>query len=153
MTLKDSPHIPSLPSRAPETPFQKAAAFASSFGPWVLLTVLVSIYIWRSVAPVEIFSTEGERRAFLEAVGAPPSTRIIALVTDWCPACKALEQNLSSNGTEFVRLNIERSNEGRRLFQRSYELTGENSIPKIILDRNIVSQGQLYLELAKTEGR
>lgn len=153
MTVKEPPPIPPLPSRSSETPFQKLGAFLSSFGPWLLLTILVSLYIWRSVAPVEIFATEGERRELLAKVGASPSTRIITLVTDWCPACKALEHNLQSNGTDFVRLNIERSNEGRRLFQRSYELTGENSIPKIILDRNLVSQGQLYLELAKTEGR
>jgi glutaredoxin len=149
MTERTLPPFPSLPNRKPKTAFQRIGQFLSRFGPWIAIALAFGIYISRSFTPIEVFATEGARREFLERVGAAPSTRIIALVTEWCPACKSLEHNLRSNGVDFVKIDIESSDDGRKLFHEVYELTGSNSIPKVILDRNLVSQGRLYMELSK----
>jgi glutaredoxin len=151
MITSTPPPFPNLPRRNPETAFQKTRRLLGSFAPWLAIGAAVYLYIAQSFTPIEVFTTEGQRREFLERVSAPHSTRVIALVTDWCPACKSLEHNLQSQGVEFVRLDIEKNEQGRRLYQRVFELTGSNSIPKVILDRNLVSQGRLYAELFKKE--
>ena len=149
MTARRPPLPPRLPSRVPKTALQNIRPILLRFGPWIAIALAISIYASRSFTPIEVFATEGVRREFLERVGAAPSTRIIALVTEWCPACKSLEQNLRSKGVDFVKIDIESNNDGRKLFHEVYEITGSNSIPKVILDRNLISQGRLYMELSK----
>lgn len=151
MATQPPPPFPKLPSRKAETASQKGVDLLVRVGPWVAIVLAIALYIGQSFTPIEVFATEGERREFLSSVGASESTRIIALVTEWCPACKSLEHNLQAKGVEFVRIDIERHDAGRRLFRRVFELTGSNSIPKVILDRNLVSQMRMYEELDKKE--
>lgn len=141
MSLKDgsSGHPPS----------SKFAEFISRHSLTVIIIAVVGIWIWQSFIPQQLFATEDERVQFLASVGAPPSTRIITLVTEWCPACKSLDHELTERGIAHVRLDVEKDSAGGELFRRVYAITASNSIPKIILDKDIVSRPQLFLELAK----
>ena len=102
------------------------------------------------MTPQQIFATEDERVQFLSSAGAPPSVRIITLGTEWCPACKQLEHKLSTDNVPHVALDVETDPNAGALFRRAADVTGSNSVPKIILDRDIVSQPKLFLELART---
>jgi|LakMenEpi03Aug12_release.lakeMendotaPanAssembly.Ray.scaffolds.fasta_scaffold178842_4 glutaredoxin len=120
----------------------------SSFGQlWDLvfritpIAVVVGVIVWiffQSSLPKEVFSSEEERRAFIVSVGEDPEKRVITLVTSWCPACKAMEASLAQSEVPFVRLDIEQSPLGRRLYDRSVELTGARGIPQVVVDRTWV---------------
>lgn len=132
-----------------QRPPSKLAEFFVRYGVLLAALVAISVWSWQSLTPQPLFATEDERVQFLASVGAPPSTRIITLVTEWCPACKSLDHNLEERKIPHVRLDIERDPAGAALFQKVYGITSSNSIPKIILDKDIVSQPKLFLELAK----
>lgn len=100
----------------------------------VIVGAIVWIFLYSSL-PKDVFATEDERRNFVISVGENPEKRVIALVTSWCPACKAMEGYLQQSGIPFVRLDIEQSPIGRRLYDRSVELTGARGIPQVIVDR------------------
>ena len=117
----------------------------------VLAVIVIALWVWRAMTPRQLFATEQERIQFLSSVGAPPSTRIITLGTEWCPACKQLEHQLTSDNIPHLALDVEEDAAGRDLFRRVAEITGSNSIPKIILDKDIVSRPKLFMELAGDE--
>ncbi len=139
------------PSPSNPSPSSKLIEILSRHGLLIAMAVGISIWIWQSLTPQQLFATEEERIQFLASVGAPPSTRIITLVTEWCPACKSLDHNLKERGIPHVRLDVENDPKGEELFRKVYRITSSNSIPKIILDKDIVSQPKLFLELAKGE--
>jgi glutaredoxin len=139
--------MPSTPPPSSPGTSSPLAEFVSRYGVLILVIIVGAIWLRQMLIPQELFASEDARVQFLASVGAPPSTRIITLVTEWCPACKQLDHTLSEEGIPHVRLDIEREPAGRELFQKVYEITGSNSIPKIILDRNIVSRPKLFLEL------
>lgn len=143
MSLKD-------PSSG-QHPSSKFAELLSRHSLTFLIVAVAGIWLWQSFIPQQLFATEDERVQFLTSVGAPPSTRIITLVTEWCPACKSLDHELTERKIPHVRLDVEKDSAGGELFQRVYAITSSNSIPKIILDKDIVSRPQLFLELAKGE--
>lgn len=105
------------------------------------IVVVVGAIVWvilQSSLPKDVFASEEERRLFISSVGEDPNTRVIALVTSWCPACKAMESSLHQSGIRFVRLDIEQSPPGRRLYDRSVELTGARGIPQVVVDKTWV---------------
>jgi glutaredoxin len=120
---------------------------------FVLAVIVLALWGWRTMTPRQLFATEQERIQFLSSVGAPPSTRIITLGTEWCPACKQLEYQLTSDNVPHLALDVENDAAGREIFRRVAEITGSNSIPKIILDKDIVSRPKLFMELAGDAGR
>lgn len=120
---------------------------------FILALFVLALWGWRAMTPQQLFATEEERVQFLSSAGAPPSIRIITLGTEWCPACKQLEHHLTSDNVPHFALDIEHDAAGRDLFRRVAEITGSNSIPKIILDKDIVSRPKLFMELAGDEGR
>ncbi len=120
---------------------------------FILALLVLALWGWRAMTPQELFANEEERVQFLSSVGAPPSIRIITLGTEWCPACKQLEHQLTSDNVPHLALDVEHDAAGRELFRRVAEITGSNSIPKIILDKNIVSRPKLFMELTVDEGR
>jgi glutaredoxin len=119
----------------------------------ILAVIVLALWGWRAMTPRQLFETEKERLQFLSSVGAPPSTRIITLGTEWCPACKQLEHQLTSDNVPHLALDVEHDAAGRDLFRRVADITGSNSIPKIILDKDIVSRPKLFMVLAGDEGR
>lgn len=134
------------PSRTrKKSPLAQAAEFLYRHGVYVLVVSVLAFSAGRSLLPTEIFASEGERVQFLATIGEPESTRIIALVTEWCPACRSLEQTLAERRIKYARLDIEKDQHGREVFERVYAATGSNTIPKIILDRSVVSRAQLFL--------
>ena len=140
----------SIPPSTQRTP-SKIVDLLSRHGLLIAMAIALSIWIWQSLTPQQLFATEEERVQFLASVGAPPSTRIITLGTEWCPACESLDHNLKERGIPHVRLDVETDPKGEELFRRVYKITSSNSIPKIILDKDIVSQPKLFWELAKGE--
>jgi glutaredoxin len=118
----------------------------------ILVTLFIGVWGWNVMTPRRLFATEGERAQFLSSVGAPSSIRIITLGTEWCPACKQLEHKLSTDNVPHITLDVEKNPAGGALFRRAVEVTGSNSVPKIILDRDIVTQPKLFLELARGDG-
>lgn len=120
---------------------------------FILAIIFIAVWGWRAMTPQQLFATEEERLQFLSSVGAPPSIRIITLGTEWCPACKQLEHQLTSDNIPHLALDVEQDAAGRDIFRRVAEITGSNSIPKIILDKDIVSRPKLFMELAGDEGR
>jgi glutaredoxin len=118
----------------------------------ILFAIFVAMWGWRAMTPQQLFATEDERARLLSAVGASPSIRVITLGTEWCPACKQLEQSLTSDKVPHVALDVEKDRIGGELFRRAAQITGSNSIPKIILDKDIVSQPKLFVELARGDG-
>ncbi len=118
---------------------------------FILALLVLALWGWRAMTPQQLFATEEERVRFLSSVGSPPSIRIITLGTEWCPACKQLEHQLTSDNIPHLALDVEQDAAGRDLFRRVAEITGSNSIPKIILDKDIVSRPKLFMELAGDE--
>lgn len=112
-----------------------------------IAAVVVLVWLVNTLTPREVFPSDSERNEFLSSIGEPSTTRIIALVTEWCPACKQLERMLEKDDIPFARLDIEKDPKGAALFKKIATETGSNSIPKIILDRHVVSRGQLLIEL------
>jgi len=137
------------PQKHDTTIRNKAIEFIYRNAVIILLVIFVLMWGWRTMIPQQIFATEDERVQFLSSVGAPPSIRIIILGTEWCPACKQLEHKLSTDNVPHVALDVERDPNAGTLFRRAADVTGSNSVPKIILDRDIVSQPKLFLELAR----
>jgi len=134
---------PSRTRKAP--PLHRAGELVYRYGIYAFVAVALAFSAGRALIPTEIFASEGERVKFLATIGEPESTRIIALVTDWCPACRGLEQTLVERRIKYARLDIEKDQHGRDLFERVYAATGSNTIPKIILDRSVVSRAQLFV--------
>lgn len=135
-------------SGRPPTTFSRLIEFIRRNTVTILLVLLVMMWGWRAVTTKQLFATEEERARFLSAAGAPPSTRIITLGTEWCPACKQLEHKLTTDNIPHLALDVEQSPSAGMLFRRAAEITGSNSVPKIVLDKDIVSQPKLFLELA-----
>ena len=145
-TFKNKTMSPELPQRSP---MSKLADLLYRNGVLIAMIVVCGLWIWQSLTPQELFATEEERRQVLLSVGAEPSTRLITLGTEWCPACKQLDLELNERGIRHLRLDVEKDPAGEALFRKVYAATGSNSIPKIILDRNIVSRPTLFLELSR----
>lgn len=122
-------------------------------GVFILALIALALWGWRAMTPRQLFATDEERVQFLSSVGSPPSIRIITLGTEWCPACKQLEHQLTSDNVPHLALDVEHDAAGRDLFRRVAEITGSNSIPKVILDKDIVSRPKLFMELAGDEGQ
>jgi glutaredoxin len=139
-------------TRAPHRPqstLSKALDFIYRNPLLLAMVCLVGVWTWQSLTPQQLFATEQERLEFLKSVGEPSSTRIITLVTEWCPACKHLEHQLTEDNIPHLALDIEHNPVGAELFKKVYAVTHSNSIPKIILDRDIVSRAKLFVELSK----
>ena len=103
---------------------------------WIVPIVLVAVALLllrRPMAPVQVFASDQERRSFLEMAGEPEDIALIALVTEWCPACKALEATLSEIGRPYAIVDIERSEAGRMLFERCARESGSRAVPKVVL--------------------
>ena len=132
---------PSRTRKAP--PLHRAGELVYRYGIYAFVAVALAFSAGRALIPTDIFASEGERVKFLATIGEPESTRIIALVTDWCPACRSLESDLNDRHITYARLDIENNPHGRELFKRVSAATGSNTIPKVILDRNVVARGQL----------
>ena len=144
-----TPHAP----HAAKSPLSKIIGFISRHTLLVAALCLVGIWTWQTLTPQQFFTTEEARIEFLKSAGEPPTTRIITLVTEWCPACKQLEHQLTEDTIPHLALDIEHNPVGAELFKKVYAVTKSNSIPQIILDRDIVSRAKLSLELAREPAR
>ncbi len=140
---------PKNPYNSGRSAFSRSIAFMNRNAVLILLFAFFAMWGWRAMTPQLLFATEEERVQFLSSVGAPPSIRVITLGTAWCPACKQLEHKLTADNVPHLALDVENNPTAGNLFRRAAEISGSNSVPKIILDKDIVSQPKLFLELAR----
>ncbi len=120
----------------------------------VVIAGAVLFYVVSSMRPQILFTSEGERIDFVRSIGVMQPSRVIVLVTEWCPACKSLEAGLRAQGLSFIRVDIEKSLAGRELFSKAADISGSNAIPKVIVDRNLVghSLGAISAALRESPG-
>ena len=123
------------PERKRPSPYRQLWDMVLKFAPLAAVIVAIGWLFVQSSLPKDVFASEEERVSFLSSVGEDPDKRVIALVTSWCPACKAMEVSLAQSGIPYVRLDIEQSPLGRKLYDRSVELTGVRGIPQVVVDR------------------
>ena len=140
-------------SARPPTTLSRSIEFIYRNTVTILLAIFVVMWGWRAMTPKQLFATEEERARFLSAAGAPSSTRIITLGAEWCPACKQLEHKLTTDNIPHLALDVEKNPAAGELFRRAVKVTGSNAVPKIILDKDIVSQPKLFVELARDGGK
>lgn len=113
----------------------------------LLLVAAVLLIVRRPIAPVQVFASDQERLGFLELAGEPEDVALIALVTEWCPACKALEASLGEIGRPYARIDIEKSEAGRMLFERCARASGSRGVPKVIVGLEMVDARQALARL------
>ncbi len=117
---------------------------------YLLAAAALVLFLNARQAPVELFKTDEERAAFMRAVGADPETRVIALVTSWCGACRAAEDGLAEAGIPFVRLDIESNGPGAALFERAVAAGTSRAIPKLVVGRFLVDRRDVFAAAAAT---
>lgn len=115
--------------------------------PWLLIALVAAILISFSNRPIEVFASNEELQSFKIEAGIPHDRKIILLVTEWCPACKALEQSLNERGTPFSALDVENSIEGSKLYSICLSNGAPASVPKVIYEREMISQADLFKRL------
>jgi glutaredoxin len=139
---------------------RKKPSFGDTFFEWihrylfhVVIAGAIVFYIWSSMQPQILFANENERVSFFQSLGATPSSRVVVLVTEWCPACKALEANLKAEGLPFIRVDVENSRPGLELFKKAADVSGSNAIPKVIVDRRLVRHSVSAIRAALHESQ
>ncbi len=115
--------------------------------PWMLIAVFAALFIRFLDRPVEVFSSDEELHRFKVEAGIPYERKIILLVTEWCPACKALEHSLNERGTKFSVLDVETSVMGSKLYSVCLSKGAPQSVPKVIYEREMISQSDLFKRL------
>lgn len=111
--------------------------------PWLLIATVAAFIIRLSDRPVEVFASDDALQRFKIETGIPQSHEIILLVTEWCPACKALENSLHERGVPFSVLDVETSKKGSQLYSSCIAKGAPQSVPKVIYNRKMVSQSDL----------
>jgi len=85
-----------------------------------------------------VFSSKAEQAHILkELSGYPDHDPFICFVTDWCPACKALEEKLTTEGVPYVRANIEKNKTAHDLYMRISN-GGSMGIPVTLVQNTII---------------
>lgn len=109
---------------------------------WLLPLFLGTALVFalsRTEKPIAVFASEEDRIAFLREIGEEQEVQLIALVTDWCPACRALEYSLDTEGIPYAKVDLERSVPGRQLFEKAVGLGASRAIPKTIYGLTMIS--------------
>lgn len=112
--------------------------------PWLLIAIIAVFFIRLSDRPIEVFASEDALQRFKIETGIPQSHEIILLVTEWCPACKALQSSLRERGVPFSVLDVEADAQGSRLYSTCISRGAPQSVPKVIYNREMVSQSDLF---------
>ena len=108
------------------------------------MVVFLAALVLRSQDPIQVFASEQERSDFMKSIGAQEQIRLIALVTDWCPACRAFEASLESAHIPYARVNIEENSAGRALFEKGVALGAPRAIPQAVFGLSIVGQAEAF---------
>lgn len=116
-----------------------------------LLGILFALVLLRNQQPIQVFASEDERLRFLQEIGEERDVKLIALVTEWCPACRSLESSLDQLGVEYATADLDRSIPGQQLFERCVRLGGSRGIPKTIYGLEMVSAQDAVSRLKKEQ--
>jgi glutaredoxin len=118
----------------------------------LLLGILLAFVLLRNQKPIQVFASEDERLHFLQEIGEERDVRLIALVTEWCPACRALESALEQVGVEYAKVDLDRSVPGQQLLERCVRLGGSRGLPKTIYGLEMLSAHDAVSRLKKEQG-
>lgn len=114
----------------------------------VLIVIALGAVAWllvlRQSEPIQVFASESEREDFVQSIGADTSVPIIALVTDWCPACRSFELSLEESSIPYTRVNIEQSDAGRALFEKGVQRGAPRSIPQVVQGLYLVDRRSVF---------
>jgi glutaredoxin len=121
-----------------ESALDRIADWIHRYGLIVVGLAAVAFVMWDNPRSARLFDSPQERTAFFRLV-ARPETRVLVLVTEWCPACKGLEAALASEQIPFTRITVEESEPGARLFTKAAQRTRSRGVPKVIVDDTLVS--------------
>lgn len=135
----------------PPSPTKKLAEALHNASKRLIPAIIVVATLFFLFRPVYVFKSDSERKDYLRSIGARTDIRVIILTTEWCPACKQLEGQLTAEGVEFLKLDIERTGAGRELFKKVADQTLSTSIPKVIIDNKVVGPTNALMDI-KTLG-
>ena len=80
-------------------------------------------------------SASAEAQSLLKVeTSKPASPSIQILVASWCVHCRDLEKFLQDQNLGYIRLDIEKDPEGRRLYQQ----LGGGGVPMVIIGKSIL---------------
>ncbi len=120
-----------------ETFVDKAADLLHRYGLILIGVAALAFFVVDRSTPRQLFDSLQERQAFFRSVGQP-ETRVLVLVTEWCPACKSLEAALSREEIPFTRIDVEQSQPGARLFMKAAQRTSSQGVPKVVVDDYVI---------------
>jgi glutaredoxin len=120
-----------------ETFVDKTANILHRYGIILLGFVAAAYFLVDSFTPRQLFDSAQERQAFFRSVGQQ-ETRVLVLVTEWCPACKGLEADLTGEGIPFTRIDVEKNEAGGHLFAKAAQRTSSQAVPKVVVDDYII---------------
>jgi glutaredoxin len=115
--------------------------------PWLIVAVVAAFLIRFFDRPIEVFPSDAALLRFKIEAGIPQHHEIILLVTEWCPACKSLQNTLAERGVPFSLLDVEASAQGAHLYGICVSKGAAQSIPKVIFRREMISQPDLFKRL------
>jgi glutaredoxin len=120
-----------------ETFVDKAAELLHRYGLLIVGVIALAVLLVDRFTPQKLFDSPEERQAFFRSVGQG-ETRVLVLVTEWCPACKGLEAALTGEQIPFTRIDVEESPPGAQLFMKAAQRTGSQGVPKVVVDDTVI---------------
>lgn len=120
-----------------ETFVDKAAVLLHRYGLILVGVAVLAFFLVDRFTPRKLFDSTEERQAFFRSV-EQGETRVLVLVTEWCPACKGLEADLSREEIPFTRIDVEQSQPGARLFMKAAQRTNSQGVPKLVVDDYVI---------------
>jgi glutaredoxin len=96
------------------------------------------VFLWPSGNHEATLSHEGKRDIAV-ALGVPTSTKVIAFVADYCPACRYTESYLHEQGIAYVRADIEKDAQAKEAFrQLSRKVSIGSGIPRLVVGNSVL---------------
>ena len=96
-----------------------------------------------------------EARKMHSALGgkiAEDEIPLILFVTDWCPACRQAESDLSRRSINFLKVDIEKNAKAAEIFEKIAKRTETRAIPQLLIgDKAYV--GYSWQVIAKALGK
>jgi glutaredoxin len=115
----------------------RAADLLHRYGLILVGLAVLTFFLVDRLTPQQLFDSPAERQSFFRAAGQA-DTRVLVLVTEWCPACKALEAALTEEQIPFTRIDVENSQPGAQLFAKAAQRTRSQGVPKLVVDNHLI---------------
>jgi hypothetical protein len=111
--------------------------------PWAVIAIAGFFLLRPSITSVDLFASDEQRRDFDLRVGNYRHIPTLLLVTEWCPACKALQHRLEAQHHPYLALDIEQNSWAHELFERCIAGGAARSVPKVVYGRQMIAPQKL----------